>query len=111
MRAVIRFVGAVASVSGLLLVADAAVTVLWQEPRVLRKQPVPGDAIGKIELPALDRSYFMVEGAAAENLRKGPAHYPDTPLPGERGTVAVAGHRTTYLAPFRTIDKLSQATR
>ena len=127
-RAVIRFIGAVACVSGALLIADAAVTLLWQEPisavmaerqqarleqklrhppaRVLRNQPLPGDAIGKIELPALDRSYFMVEGTDTENLRKGPAHYPDTPLPGERGTVAVAGHRTTYLAPFRTIDKL-----
>jgi sortase A len=77
-------------------------------PRVLRKQPLRGDAIGKIELPTLDRSYFMVEGTDAANLRKGPGHYPETPLPGERGTVAVAGHRTTYLAPFRTIDKLER---
>ena len=43
---------------------------------------------------------------AAETLRKGPAHYPDTALPGQGGTVAVAGHRTTYLAPFRSIDEL-----
>jgi sortase A len=129
-RAVVRFIGAVASVSGALLIADAAVTLLWQEPvsafmaqrqqarleeklerpppRVLRKQPLRGDAIGKIELPTLDRSYFMVEGTDAANLRKGPGHYPETPLPGERGTVAVAGHRTTYLAPFRTIDKLER---
>ena len=48
----------------------------------------------------------MVEGTDTASLRKGPGHYPDTPLPGERGTVAVAGHRTTYLAPFRTIDEL-----
>jgi sortase A len=128
LRAIVRFIGAVASVSGALLIADAAVTLLWQEPvsafmaerqqaslerkledppeRVLRKQPLRGDAIGKIELPTLDRSYFMVEGTDAESLRKGPGHYPETPLPGERGTVAVAGHRTTYGAPFRTIDKL-----
>lgn len=48
----------------------------------------------------------MVEGTDTATLRNGPAHYPDTPLPGQGGTVALAGHRTTYLAPFRTIDDL-----
>ena len=43
---------------------------------------------------------------ARRDLRKGPGHYPATPLPGQRGTVAIAGHRTTYGAPFRNIDKL-----
>ena len=65
-----------------------------------------GEAIGKIHLPSLDRSYVMAEGTDTATLRKGPSHYPDTPLPGQRGTVAVAGHRTTYGAPFRTIDDL-----
>ena len=41
-------------------------------------------------------------------MRKGPGHYPKTSFPGEGGTVAVAGHRTTYGAPFRTIDKLKR---
>jgi sortase A len=116
--------------SGILLIADAGVTLAWQEPisafmqsreqreledalnpppgRVLRKQPLKGDAIGRIELPTVGRSYFMVEGTSKNALRKGPGHYPKTPLPGERGTVAVAGHRTTYGAPFRTIDKLER---
>jgi len=115
-------------VSGALLIADAAATLLWQEPvsalmasrqqgrlesqlgeppdRIVRGEPLRGDAIGKLELPTLDRAYFMVEGTDAANLRKGPGHYPKTALPGERGTVAIAGHRTTYLAPFRTIDRL-----
>ena len=70
-----------------------------------------GDAVGRIELPTLDRSYVMVEGTDTATLRKGPAHYPDMPLPGEGGTVGVAGHRTTYLAPFRTIDDLEQRDR
>jgi sortase A len=48
----------------------------------------------------------MVEGTDAPDLRKGPGHYPDTSFPGLPGTVAVAGHRTTYLAPFRDLDKL-----
>jgi sortase A len=132
-RAVLRFAGAVLMTSGVLLVADAGLTLIWQEPvsallasreqralerqlerpppRVVRRQPLRGDAIGKLELPALDRSYFMVEGVDTASLRKGPGHYPDTPLPGERGTVAVAGHRTTYLAPFRTIDQLDRGDR
>jgi sortase A len=48
----------------------------------------------------------VIEGTDTEDLRKGPGHYPDTPLPGERGTTAIAGHRTTYGAPFRNIDDL-----
>ncbi len=65
-----------------------------------------GGAIGRVELPTLDRSYAVVEGTDTESLRKGPGHYPGTPLPGQHGTVAVAGHRTTYGAPFRTVDDL-----
>ena len=71
-----------------------------------RLRPGPGRALGRIELPSLDRSYVMVEGTDTATLRRGPGHYPDTPLPGQRGTVAVAGHRTTYGAPFRTVDEL-----
>jgi sortase A len=132
-RPVLRFLSSVLMTSGVLLIGDAGATLLWQEPvsaffanreqqalerqlerpppRVIRRQPLRGDAIGKIELPALDRSYFMVEGVDAGSLRKGPGHYPDTPLPGERGTAAVAGHRTTYLAPFREIDQLDSGDR
>ncbi|HEX6458489.1 MAG TPA: sortase [Thermoleophilaceae bacterium] len=66
----------------------------------------PGHALGRIRLPSLGRSYVLVQGTDSASLRKGPGHYPDTALPGEPGTVAVAGHRTTYLAPFRTIDQL-----
>ncbi len=43
---------------------------------------------------------------APASLQKGPGHYPQTPFPGQPGTVAIAGHRTTYLAPFRHIDDL-----
>jgi sortase A len=48
----------------------------------------------------------VVEGTDGSSLRKGPGHYPETPLPGIRGTVAIAGHRTTYGAPFNDLDKL-----
>jgi sortase A len=65
-----------------------------------------GHALGRIRLPTLGRSYVIVQGTDSASLRKGPGHYPDTALPGEPGTVAIAGHRTTYLAPFRTINDL-----
>jgi sortase A len=67
-----------------------------------------GDAIGKIDLPTLDRKYVVSEGTDTDTLRNGPGHYPKTSFPGEGGTVAIAGHRTTYGAPFRTIDKLKK---
>jgi sortase A len=131
---VLRFIGSVLMVSGLLLIADAGVTLAWQEPvsaflaerqqnqlkdelvdpppevekRIREKRPLPGDAIGEIILPSLDERHYVVEGTDTGNLRKGPGHYPKTPLPGERGTVAIAGHRTTYGAPFRDIDQLKR---
>jgi len=129
-RSVLRFVGSVLIVSGALMLSDAGATLLWQEPvswlvaereqgeleeafasppkRVLARKPLPGDAIGRLAIPRLDREYFVIEGTETEDLRKGPGHYEDTPLPGERGTVAIAGHRTTYGAPFRTIDQLDR---
>jgi sortase A len=136
-RHVLRFIGSVLMVSGLLLIADAGVTLAWQEPvsaflaerqqnqlkeelidppphvekRIREKRPLPGDAIGEIILPSLDERHYVVEGTDTGNLRKGPGHYPKTPLPGERGTVAIAGHRTTYGAPFRNIDQLKRGQR
>lgn len=71
-----------------------------------RKRARTGHAIGMIEFPSLDDHYAVVEGTDTASLRKGPGHYPDTSFPGEGGTVAIAGHRTTYLAPFNQIDKL-----
>jgi sortase A len=65
-----------------------------------------GHAIGTIRLLTLGRHYALVQGTDTDSLRKGPGHYPETNFPGMGGTVAIAGHRTTYLAPFRTIDKL-----
>jgi sortase A len=67
-----------------------------------------GDAMGRIDLPTLDRDYAVAEGTDTGTLRTGPGHYPDTSLPGQGGTVAIAGHRTTYGAPFRTIDQLDK---
>jgi sortase A len=48
-----------------------------------------------------------VEGVAVDDLKEGPGHYPETPFPGQKGNVAVAGHRTTYGAPFANVDDLA----
>jgi sortase A len=132
-KAVLRFVASVMIVSGLLLIGDAGMTLAWQEPvsafladkqqaklkeeldhpppRVIARRPLPGDAIGEIELPTIDTSAYVVEGTDTDDLRKGPGHYHDTPMPGNHGTVAIAGHRTTHGAPFRNIDKLERGDR
>jgi sortase A len=73
-----------------------------------RKRARTGHAIGTIVMPSLGKHYAVVEGTDTDSLRKGPGHYPDTNFPGEGGTVAIAGHRTTYLAPFNQIDKLGK---
>jgi len=127
-RAVLRFVASVMMVSGTLLIADAVVTLLWQEPisayvanqhqgtlkkaffdpprRVIRRHPLKGDAIAQIRIRSIGVSDYVVEGTDVDSLRKGPGHYPETPLPGDPGTAAIAGHRTTYGAPFRHIDEV-----
>lgn len=153
MRRGLRGLANVLIVAGVLLLIDAGLTVVWQEPvtalyakirqgrlgddlerldaakptpsevavltqlkadsariaflaRSLRRHADAGQAIGRIRVPHIHASYVMVQGTDAASLRKGPGHYPATPLPGMPGTVAVAGHRTTYLAPFNKLDKL-----
>jgi sortase A len=74
--------------------------------RSLDRRTDDGDPVGKLLIDRIGLESVVVEGTNAGDLRAGPGHYPDTPLPGQRGTVAIAGHRTTYGAPFRKIDKL-----
>jgi len=140
-------------ISGLLLVLDAAVTLVWQEPltavvalirrsqvdtRLLSLRSAPltradqhalvmlpnpgqrlaylarreqrqarvGDAIGRLVIARIHASYNVVQGDDDTSLQKGPGHYPQTAFPGLGATVAIAGHRTTYLAPFRHLDAL-----
>jgi sortase A len=144
-------------VAGVLLLADAAVTLLWQEPvsaiygriqqgkledrlDAIEKAPLAavdrralsrldgsrrlafaarsfarrsddGDPLGRILMPSIGVSEVFVEGTGTGDLRRGPGHYPATPLPGQRGTVAIAGHRTTYGAPFHDVDDLRRGDR
>lgn len=155
MRRLIRDISSVLIISGLLLVLDAALTLVWQEPltaviamvkrgevdrhflsfktaplspldenalRTLRtmqariaylarreaRQVQTGDAIGRIDIGKIGASYDVIQGTDESSLEKGPGHYEATAFPGLGRTVAIAGHRTTYLAPFRHVDKLSR---
>ena len=74
--------------------------------RRFSRQVDDGQAIGRIVIPSIGLDIAVVQGTNTSDLQKGPGHYPSTPFPGEPGTVAIAGHRTTYLAPFRNIDSL-----
>jgi sortase A len=74
-------------------------------------QVATGDAIGRITIPRIGASYIIVQGTDEATLEKGPGHYPGTAFPGLGQTVAIAGHRTTYLAPFRHIDALKPGDR
>lgn len=65
-----------------------------------------GDPVTRLEIPTIDVDTVVVEGTSLAALRAGAGHYPDTPLPGEAGNVAIAGHRTTYGRPFNRIDEL-----
>jgi sortase A len=69
--------------------------------------PPEGEALGKIEIPKIGLSAFVIEGVGDSDLHNGPGHYPATPLPGQKGNAAIAGHRTTYGAPFASIDELN----
>ena len=68
--------------------------------------PPEGDVLGKIEIPKIGLSAYVVEGVGVDDLKNGPGHYPDTPLPGQKGNAAIAGHRSTYGAPFANVDDL-----
>lgn len=153
MRRALRALSTVLIVAGALMIADAGITLAWQEPvsaliarieqdrlsgqldrieragptrverRVLaalpgerrriaflareaRRTAKAGDPIGRIDIPKIGAHFVVVQGTDTASLRKGPGHYPETAFPGLGETVAIAGHRTTYLAPFRHVDQL-----
>ena len=158
MRRVLKPLSSVLLVVGALLLADAIVTLLWQEPvsalyakleqgrldddlaklegteptatdrkvlsrlgtldrklayaaRALNRRTDDGQPLGRIRMRSIGVDAVVVAGTDTASLRRGPGHYPGTPLPGARGTVAIAGHRTTYGAPFRRVDQLAAGDR
>jgi len=148
-----RVLAAVLIIFGVLVLLDAGITLLWQEPisalyatlrqdhlsgalkKIERLPPSPserralatlsdetrrvaflagelerrapdGSPVGRIRIPRIGANFVVVKGTGTSDLRSGPGIYPETPFPGIAGTTAIAGHRTTYLAPFRHIDEL-----
>lgn len=71
----------------------------------------PGDAVARIEIPRLDLDVVVVNGTDAGTLRSGPGRHLDTSMPGSGELVYVAGHRTTFGAPFSDIDQLGRGDR
>ena len=156
LRRLVLDLSSVLVIAGLLVLLDAVITLVWQEPltaliaqirqsqvdqRLLSAQnslsltdrqalaalktpqriaylarselghASTGDAVGRIGIPAIGASYLVVQGTDESSLEKGPGHYPSTSLPGIGQTVAVAGHRTTYGAPFRHLDGVHAGDR
>jgi sortase A len=158
MRRLVRDASSVLMISGLLMLIDAGVTLVWQEPvtaaiglikrgeidtRYLSFKDVPlsslqqravrsvsnvheriallarlderkvpdGDAIGRIVINKVGADFDIVQGTSTADLEKDPGHYPTTAFPGQGETVAIAGHRTTYLAPFRDLNELGPGDR
>ena len=91
--------------------AAARATARLLEPEVEDLLPLvypePGEAIARILIPSIDMDEIVVAGVDVEDLRKGPGHYSTTPLPGQPGNAAIAGHRTTYGAPFGRLAELN----
>ncbi len=153
MHRLTRIVSTMLITAGLVVLADAGLTLLWQEPlsaaygsikqgqaedelreleadyptpedlaavagvtgdapraRILADRFEPrmkdGEAIGRIDIDRIGVDMVVVQGTDTASLQKGPGHYKSTSIPGQPGTVAIAGHRTTYLAPFRKINEI-----
>jgi sortase A len=79
--------------------------------RAFGRRTHDGGPLARLRIPSIGVSAVVVEGTGSRDLRAGPGHYATTPLPGERGTVAIAGHRTTMGAWFRNVDRLRPADR
>ena len=152
-RRVLRSLSTVLIISGVLMLSDAGLTLVWQEPvsavyakilqgsldddlreleltkpstldlaalrklatekrrmaflaRRLRSDLDRGKGAGRLKIDRIKANYVVVNGSDPASLRKGPGIYDDVPFPGAPGTTAIAGHRTTYGAPFRKIDKI-----
>ena len=88
---------------GVPIAVDLADEAVTQAPI---PQPLRGDPLLRLEIPAIGRDDIVVPGVSLNDLKSGPGHYPDTPLPGQLGNASIAGHRTTYGAPFFNVDQL-----
>ncbi len=82
---------------------DLSDQAVEKEPPTVRR----GDVLARLDIPRINSNpMYVVPGVNLSDLKDGPGHYPDTPLPGQLGNAAIAGHRTTYGHPFFDVDQL-----
>jgi sortase A len=74
--------------------------------RRLQRHAAPGSPVGSIRIPRIGANFVVIDGTGTSELEKGPGVYRETHFPGLGTTTAIAGHRTTWLAPFRRINEL-----
>jgi sortase A len=84
---------------------------LRAEARRFRKTTPEGAPIGRIKIPRVGLDMIVVNGTDADTLKRGPGRYLGSFMPGEGELVYLAGHRTTYSAPFSHIDALRPGDR
>jgi sortase A len=84
---------------------------LPQQAAAWRRSSQRGDAVARLRIPALDVREVVVNGTDSESLKRGPGRYLGSAMPGEGELVYIAGHRTTYGAPFSQIDHLRKGDR
>jgi sortase A len=70
-------------------------------------EPAVDQPVGLLSIPKIGILDAIVEGVGEAQLEQGPGHYQGTPLPGQPGNVAIAGHRTTYAHPFYNLNELA----
>jgi sortase A len=82
-----------------------------REAKAYRSHSTRGEAIGRLRVPRMGLNMVLVNGTDHDTLKKGPGRDLRTFMPGEDRLVYIAGHRTTYLAPFSHIDRMKRGDR
>jgi sortase A len=124
----VRIGSAALVLAGAALLAWTLVVWRWQEPvtylvakreqarlasqyEAIRAHDAPprrGEPVGRLKIPRLGLSAIVVYGTDSKSLRRGPGLDPRSALPGRGRLAYIAGHRTTYGAPFSRIDELER---
>jgi sortase A len=109
-RAEHHHVGTTTTTSATAPSSSTTTTPTGDQPTVGASTAAPNDGnpVGLMRIAKIGLNKVIVQGTSASDLRQGPGHYPGTPLPGEKGNASIAGHRTTYGAPFYNLDKLTR---
>jgi sortase A len=73
--------------------------------------PTKGDVVAQIVIDKINVDKFVIAGVGYKELEKGPGLFAGSPLPGQLGNVSLAGHRTTFGAPFGRVNELVEGDR